>query len=47
MSLVKEKYVWGPVAADYYGKSLRLLMQELDRVDANQDTVLAATMILL
>lgn len=46
MSLVKEKYLWEPVAADHYGTSLRLLMRDLDRSDMSRDAALAAAILL-
>lgn len=46
MSLVKERYLWDPVAADYYGTSLRLLVRDLDRSDVSRDTTLAAAILL-
>lgn len=42
MSLVKERYLWEPVAVDHYGTSLRLLMRDLGRSDVNRDVALAA-----
>lgn len=46
MSLVKERYLWEPVAADHYGTSLRLLMRDLDRSDMSRDVTLAAAIFL-
>lgn len=46
MSLVKERYLWEPVAADHYGTSLRLLMRDLDRSDMSRDIALAAAVLL-
>lgn len=46
MSLVKERYLWEPVAADHYGTSLRLLMRDLDRSDISRDVTLAAAIFL-
>lgn len=46
MSLVKERYLWEPVAADHYGTSLRLLMRDLDRSDVSRDAILAAAILL-
>ncbi|KAL2276374.1 hypothetical protein FJTKL_00967 [Diaporthe vaccinii] len=46
MSLVKERYLWEPVAADHCGTSLRLLMRDLDRSDTSRDATLAAAIFL-
>lgn len=46
MSLMKERYLWEPVAADHYGTSLRLLMRDLDRSDMSRDATLAAAILL-
>lgn len=46
MSLVKERYLWEPVAAEHYGISLRLLMRDLGGPDMSRDVTLAATILL-
>lgn len=46
MSLVKERYLWEPVATEHYGTSLRLLMRDLDRSDVIRDETLAAAILL-
>lgn len=46
MSLVGEHSVWEPVAGRFYGQSLRLLIHDLNQVDARYDEVLVATILL-
>lgn len=46
MSLVKERYLWEPVATEHYGTSLRLLMRDLDRPGMSRDVTLASAILL-
>lgn len=47
MSLVGEHSVWEPVAGRFYGQSLRLLIHNLNQLDASYDEVLVASILLL
>ncbi|KAL5093517.1 hypothetical protein Trisim1_010247 [Trichoderma cf. simile WF8] len=46
MSLVGEHSVWEPVAGRFYGQSLRLLIHDLNQLDARYDEVFVATILL-
>ncbi|KAF3071755.1 hypothetical protein CFAM422_006308, partial [Trichoderma lentiforme] len=46
MSLVAEHSVWEPVAGRFYGQSLRLLIHDLNQLDARYDEVFVATILL-
>ncbi|KAF2794704.1 hypothetical protein K505DRAFT_303512 [Melanomma pulvis-pyrius CBS 109.77] len=46
MSLASERFLWEPVSARYYGESLRLLIQDLNRPETSHEIVLAATILL-
>ncbi|RFU77604.1 hypothetical protein TARUN_4633 [Trichoderma arundinaceum] len=46
MSLVGEYSVWEPIAGRFYGQSLRLLIHDLNQLEARYDEVLVATILL-
>ncbi|EHK24012.1 uncharacterized protein TRIVIDRAFT_230412 [Trichoderma virens Gv29-8] len=46
MSLVAEHSVWELVAGRFYGQSLRLLIHDLNQIDAKYDEVFVATLLL-
>lgn len=46
MSLVGERFLWGPVSARHYGKSLGLLIRELNEQQSGREVIIAATILL-
>lgn len=46
MSLIRESFLWEPISTRYYGKSLGLLIEELESQRSNREIVIAATIML-
>jgi hypothetical protein len=46
MSLIGDSFLWEPISTRYYGKSLGLLIEELEKQQSSRDIVIAATILL-
>jgi hypothetical protein len=46
MSLIGDSFLWEPVSTRYYGKSLGLLIEELEKQQSSREIVIAATILL-